>query len=228
MSDRTQETSLVLSTDLGSFFREIVDETLQHRTDIPDPAVKQYVLGLLEDCVHKESVIRDTVNRPLALLLHDALQAGPSERFDRLRKTGDGILLVGGLYREHLHSAGLKDPYVVAVGQRAYRAASSLLEIPKGSLLIGAERTPDILGELAARFQEVMVLLRDVADTLVAHAARTANDLARLCELWLKGRSAHVARLLRARGVLLDFQPADPRLPRAATGLTGHPRPERN
>lgn len=206
MSQRPDVTLLRLNADLGTFLREVVDTTLEHRSTTPDPVVKEYVLGLLEDCAHKESAVRDAVNRPLALLLHDALQAGPADRFDRLRRAGDGILLMGGMYREHLRSAGLQDRYVVAVGQRAYRAASSLLVLPGKAHVIGSEKMPDILAELATGFQEVMALLRDVADTLVAHATRSASDLARLCELWLRERSAHVARLLRARGVMLDLR----------------------
>ncbi len=204
MSNPENESTLRLDADLGAFFREILDETLDYHETQPEPAVKQYVLGLLEDAAHKESAVRDAVGRPLALLLHDALRAQPAVRFERLRKAGDGILLVGGLYRGHLQRTGLEDRYVVAVGQKAYRSASSLLEVPSGGLVVGEEGTCDILGELAAGFRDLMVLLREIADTIVARAARSASDLARLCEMWLSDRSAHLGRMLRARGVMLD------------------------
>src|SRR5690606_23994534 len=100
---------------------------------------------------------------------------------------------------------GLQDRYVVALGQRAYRSASSLLEIPTGGLLVGEKSHFDILRELALAFEELMVFLRAVSDTIVARAAKSATDLARLCELWLTDRSAHLGRLLRARGVMLEI-----------------------
>lgn len=197
------EAKLRLDGDLGEFFREIVDETADLSPHALDGPLKEYVLGLLEDSVTKQAALQATVDRPLALALADAMAAEPAERFQRLRQTGDGILLVSGLYRGHLQKAGLEDRYVVAVGRRAYQSASSLLELPRGVSAVGA-RQWDILAELAHAFGEVMVFLRALADTIVAQAARSASDLARLCEVWLSDRSAHLGKLLRARGVLLD------------------------
>jgi hypothetical protein len=196
--------SLSLDTDLSGFFREILEETLEHQRDRPEPAVQQYVVGLLEDAAWRVGTVREAVDRPLALLLSDALHAEPAVRFERLRQTGDSILLVSGLYREHLRRAGLEDRYVVAVGQRAYKSASSLLDLPADATLIGGESPFDLLSELAVRFKELMVLLRNVADTIVARAARSATDLAHLCERWLSDRSDHLGRMLRAHGVILD------------------------
>lgn len=195
---------LRLDADLGAFFREMVDDTLADCRTRPDEAIKEYVIGLLEDAAQKGNAVSEAVDRPLALVLHDALSAEPAVRFERLRKAGDGILLVGGLYRGHLQRVGLEDRYVVAVGQRAYRSASSILDVHPGAARVGAESPFDLLGELAARFRELMVLLRDVADTIVARAARSATDLARLCEMWLSDRSAHLGRMLRAHGVVLE------------------------
>ncbi len=204
MEQPGETTNLSLQADLGEFFRQIVDETSDHEPRQLDQPVKQYVVGLLEDAAQTPSPVTAAVERPFALLLADAMAAEPAERFQRLRQTGDGILLVGGLYRGHLAKAGLEDRYVVAVGSRAYQSASSLLDFSGGGLRVGDSSPYDILGTLAQGFFELMVFLRHVADTIVAKAARSAHDLAKLCEMWLTDRSAHLGRLLRARGVILD------------------------
>jgi hypothetical protein len=205
MIEPKHEPRLSLDANLETFFREIVEETASAARNAPDPTLQEYVVGLLEDAaIGDDNVVRTAVDRPLALLLAEAMASKPSERFERLRQTGDGILIVGGLYRRHLQRAGLQDRYVVALGQRAYRTASSLLEIPTGGLFVGEKSTFDILHELALAFEDLMVFLRAVSDTLVARAAKSASDIARLCELWLTDRSAHLGRLLRARGVVLD------------------------
>jgi hypothetical protein len=67
----------------------------------------------------------------------------------------------------------------------------------------------DVLSELSLGFFDLMVLLRDVALTLAARAARSASDLARLCEIWIRERSQHLERLLRARGVVLGGASVD-------------------
>jgi hypothetical protein len=201
-----------LDHDLGGFFRQVVDDTLQHHPQKPDPLVHAYLLGLLEDAGHTPEPIARGVGRPLSTQLVEALQAPAVARFDRLRQVGDSVLLMGGLYRGYLVRSGVDDDYVVAVGRKAYAAAASLMDVPRAALGETTTRAPDVLSELAHGFHGLMVLLRDVALTIVAQAARSSADLARLCELWIGERSAHLGRLLRARGVMLEVTPVEPTL----------------
>lgn len=209
MAKKSQR-SLTLDANLGAYFRDIVEETADHTHDCPDSHLKEYVVGLLEDAAKKDGVVTNTVSRPLALLLSDAMQAAPSERFQRLRAAGDGILLVGGLYRGHLERNGLKDGYVVTLGRRAYESASSLLDVSHGAPLVGTDSAFDILHDLATAFFDLMKFLRAVADTMAARAAHSATHLADLYETWRRDRSEHLARLLRAHGLILDATPALP------------------
>lgn len=196
--------SLKLDADLEGYFRGVIEEASSHTDSSPQAHLREYVVGLLQDAAQGTGVVKETVDRPLALLLSDALHAAPSERFQRLRSAGDGILLVGGLYRTHLKRSGLKDGYVVTLGQRAYESASLLLETPSGALTVGTDSSFDILHDLACAFFEVMKFLRAVADTIAARAAHSASELASLYELWLTDRSPHLERLLRAQGLILS------------------------
>lgn len=205
--DRRDAITLSQSADLSQFFREIVDETADLAELGIESPIKQYVVGLLEDSASGPSPLTHAVDRPLSLLLSEAMAAEPAERFQRLRQVGDGILLIGGLYRKHLQRSGLADRYVVAVGSRAYQSASAILELSSGGTFVGKDSPYDLLGTLAQAFGDLMHFLRAVADTIVAKAARSAHDVAKLCELWLSDRSAHLGKLLRARGVFLERTP---------------------
>ncbi len=196
--------SPILDGNLGGFFREVVEETCGHLRQAPDDHLKEYMLGLLEDSAIDDSIVAPAVDRPLALILADAMAAAPSERFQRLRKAGDGILLVGGLYRNHLRRVGVGDSYVVSLGQRAYQSASSLLEAPPGALVVGTDGAFDILRDLALAFGQLMEFLRAVSDILAARAAKSVAGIAHLYERWLTDRSVHLERLLRAQGIILD------------------------
>jgi len=193
------ESAFQLDHDLGSYLRTVVEETLEHHAARPEPLVQEYLLGLLQDAGSTPDSVARAVDRPLGIQLAEALGSHPAARFERLRQVGDGVLLIGGLYRGYLERHGLEDGYVVAVGRRAYGAAAALLDAP----LFSGEKAGalDVLSELAHGFRELMVLLRDVAMTLAARAAHSAKDLARLCEMWLRERSEHLERLLRARGI---------------------------
>lgn len=202
--DKKSESNLTLTGDLGEFFREVIEETESHTHCAPDAHLKEYVVGLLEDAAQNDGLVAATVDRPLALVLSEAMHAAPTERFHRLREAGDSILLMGGLYRTYLHKSGVKDGYVVTLGQRAYASASSLLDVPRGALMVGTDNSFDILQELANAFSELMVFLRAVADTMAARAAHSASHLAKLYEIWRRDRSAHLGRLLRAQGLILS------------------------
>ncbi len=209
MAKKSQR-SLTLDTNLGTYFRDVIEETADHTRESPDPHLKEYVVGLLEDAAKKDGVVTSTVDRPLALLLSDAMGAAPSERFQRLRAAGDGILLVGGLYRGHLERNGLRDGYVVTLGKRAYESASSLLDVSRGAPVVGTDSSFDILRDLATAFFDLMNFLRAVADTMASRAAHSATHLAKLYETWRRNRSEHLARLLRGHGLILDASPTLP------------------
>lgn len=204
MMEKKSESTLTLTGDLGGFFREVIEETESHTDSTPDPHLKEYVVGLLEDAAQIDGVVAATVDRPLALVLSEAMQSAPTERFHRLREAGDGILLMGGLYRNHLQNSGVKDSYVVSLGQRAYSSASSLLDVPRGVLTVGTDNSFDILQDLAIAFSDLMNFLRAVADTMAARTANSASHLARLYEVWRTERSTHLGRLLRAQGLILS------------------------
>lgn len=194
------ESTLNLELDLRQFLQEVISDTLQGRANRPEPVIVEYLLGLLEDSARGEGPVRDTLGTPLVVQLSQALQAPPSERFGRLRKLGDGVLLLGGLYEPHLKHAGLPDRYVIALGQKAYSAASNLMVPSAATPLVGDEGW-DLLARLAEGFRHFVALLRDVSDTLVARSARSARDVAHLWERWVEKRTDHLTRLLQGQGI---------------------------
>lgn len=199
------QSGLILGAGVHEFFEGVVTEAVAHRSDRPGPAVEHYLVGLLEDAAAGEAQLTAAVDVPLGLALAAALEAPAAVRFERLWRLGDAVLLVGGLYQPHLSRVGLEDGYVSAVGGRAYQAASALLtREANGALVVGVPEH-DILGVLARRFRELMLLLRDVADTLSVRAAQSSGDLVRLLERWVSGGSQHLGRLLRGQGLVLDI-----------------------
>ena len=196
-----QHPNLTLQSDLHGFFQELVSQTLDGRPDRPSPVIEQYLVGLLEASAapRGEGLVEQAMKGPLVVQLSDALHAPSHQRFERLVRLGDGILVLGGLFEPHVKRSGLDERYVSTMGARAYSAASNLL-VPAAESKAGAL---DVLGRMAAEFGRLMALLRDISDTLLARSARSANDWARLCEKWLTQRSAHLERLLRSQGILV-------------------------
>jgi len=192
-----------MESDVHGFFQELINQTLEGHRYRPSPVIESYLVGLLEDSAQSKSgdAMSSVLHGPLSVQLSHALHAPAHERFERLVRLGDGILILGGLFEPHVKRAGMDERYVSTLGARAYSAAAGLMTMDS---LKGAEQPLDVLGRLAADFGRLMALLRDVADTLLARSARTASDWSRLLEKWLTQRSEHLERLLRAQGITLQ------------------------
>lgn len=191
-----------LEGNLRGFFVEVIGETLDGRAARPSAIVQDYLVGLLEDSALSlgSGPVESTLGAPLAVQLSEALHAPIAVRFDQLRRLGDGILLLSGIYEAHLRKHGLEDRYVATLGSKAYSAASMIM-IPSADSLVVGQSALNILDRLAHGFVQFMTLLRDVADTLVARSAQSAGDVARLVERWLERRTAHLERLLGGKGI---------------------------
>jgi hypothetical protein len=188
--------SPLLTADLRSFFAQAVAEATRRRPVAISRHVEAYVVGLLVDCSHADRFFSLWSDEPLALLLHQALAAAPSDRFDRLRSLGDGVLYASGFFRDHLVARGATVDYCGRVGASAYQAASATLRA------FGGEDGPDVLGELAAHFGELSGLVAEVAEDMLANAAHTPADIVRLYERWLASRSPRLLATLSELGAV--------------------------
>jgi len=197
---------VTLESDITGYFRSVVAEVLHNSPKAPDPLLQQYLLGLLTDCALGEVRVHGAERAPLGVQLAEALKTAYAVRFERLRQLGDEVLLLGGLFEPHLGRAGLDDRYVAKIGGTAYAAASAIMTREVSPLLtLGNAKAPhDVLLELSHSFGSLMHLLRDVADTMLARAARSATDLCQLIEKWLRTRSDHLGHLLSGHGVVLN------------------------
>ena len=192
---------LDLSADVGGFFKELVEESVEGRGVEATEATRAYVSGLLADYARPGALTRDALERPVTLLLAEARESAGHERFERLRALGDGTLYVCGFFAEHLTTRGVPLDYVTAVGAQAYDDAAAMLR-RSGS---GSEPSsaPDVFGELAAHFATFVSLIESIADKLVAQSARASSaSVLKLYERWLKHGSSEIATTLGAHGLV--------------------------
>jgi hypothetical protein len=193
---------LDLSADVSAFFTSLVGEAAEERRVETTDATRAYVSGLLADYAKPGALTRDALERPVTLLLAEALESVGRERFERLRALGDGTLYVCGFFAEHLENRGVALRYVESIGAQAYDGAASML---RHSSLAGPESSSalDVFGELAARFDSFVGLIESIADRLVAHGgAATPSGIVRLYERWLRSGSNEIAAALGAQGVV--------------------------
>jgi len=191
--------TIVASGSVAGFFREIIEEALKSQGVDADDGTTSYVVSLLADYARPDEQTGAALERPLTLLLDEALHTpSTSERFQRLRTLGDGVLYTTGFFGEHFEARGVDQNYVVGIGVTAYHTASSMLTPAGGDDL----RHPDVFKELAGRFDSWVRVLSEVADATIARPTGDSRGLLRCYERWLKTGSTRLAEELSQHGLV--------------------------
>jgi hypothetical protein len=183
---------IVAHPNLAEFFEEAVQESLQACRVEATPPTASYLVMVLEDFT-KPDRTKETLDRPLSLLLDEALHAPIGERFERLRTLGDGVLYASGFFGDHFQRRGVSAGYLYGIGTRAYGNASAMLGATDDGL--------DVFGELARKFDVFAGVFADVADQTAAMSAAGSTGVLKLYERWLRTGSERIAEALNERGL---------------------------
>lgn len=188
--------SIVATASVSDFFGEIVADAIKSRKVKSSEAATSYVVALLADLAKPGSPVERTLERPLTLLLDEALHTPElGDRFDKLRTLGDGVLYSSGFFADHFEARGVDTKYLIGIGQTAYESAGTLLR--KGG---EDKKVPDIFHELSAGFASFVEVIADVANATIAQGVATSRGLLKLYERWLRTRSDRLAGALSSHG----------------------------
>jgi len=196
--------SIVATTSVSDFFEAAVKDAMRSRGVTASPGAISYVVALLSDLAKPGSAVGKTLERPLTLLLDEALRTPQlGERFDRLRTLGDGVLYSSGFFADHFEARGVDTSYLVGIGRTAYDNANAI--ILKHSGAPGPDPSApgsvlNIFGELSTSFADLVSVIGEVANGAIASGVATSKGLVKLYERWLKTGSGKIAETLTANG----------------------------
>jgi hypothetical protein len=204
--------SIVAAVSVSDFFAEAVNEAMESRGVTASDGARSYVVGLLSDLAKPGSPIERTLERPLTLLLDEALHTPDvGERFDRLRVLGDGVLYSSGFFADHFEARGVDTGYIIGIGRTAYDSASSLImsRVPEKTSSNGPQsglsgRTLDIFKELSQSFARFVEVIGEVANATIARGVASSRGLIKLYERWLKTRSDKLGEALASHGFVTN------------------------
>jgi hypothetical protein len=185
----------ILSTQgIRDFFRDLLTRAIENQRARVQPFTELYLVNLLHEFLASEALYVQAEDgtwhqKPLALLLKEALEEEGPARVRLLRRLGDTSLFISGFFPDSLgrRSSLIDVDYYISMGGRAYDA------VARHAL----ERS--LWEELADKFRLLVDLLNEVSErTLACHDA----GVLRLYERWLKTGSDRLATLLVRQGVL--------------------------
>jgi hypothetical protein len=197
-----EDPQLELAADLRGFFQPALQTALTERRVQASEPTAHYLVALLVDFAHPGGLANETLERPLPLLLDEALNSTGHERFERLRCLGDSVLYTSGFFLDHLETHGVELSYVSTLGARAYGSAAMMLRRASSNNADDTPRAPELFDELATKFATFAEVLATLADGLFANSARSSDASAvKLYERWLRTGSAQLASALAERGL---------------------------
>jgi hypothetical protein len=189
--------TILAANSVSGFFHEVVEDAMKARRVDATERATRYLVALLADYAHPTENAESALERPLTLLLDEALRvADPGQRFERLRVLGDGVLYGCGFFGDHFEARGVDAKYLHGLGTRAYGAASSMLRMGQ------EEREPNLFEELAGKFAVFVDVVGEVANLTIAMGAQSSGGLLRVYERWLKTGSERLASALTSCGVV--------------------------
>jgi hypothetical protein len=185
-------------SNLQEFFRESVQTAIGRQEIDVSEDTTWYVVNLLTLYSRSEALYERTEDyyglRPLALMLREAADAStPEERRFALQRLGDVSLFVAGFFSDSLAHRPVDVDYYVHMGGGAYGTLSDSL---RGS--VRGRALEDVFRELAGKFQSMVDVLNDVAESARSNSDR---DVLRLYELWMRTGSRRAHRLLTELGI---------------------------
>jgi len=178
--------------DARVFFREHVTEALRSLEVRTAAATEHYLVDLLAGFVVSERV--QEMCTPFVELLGNALSVSGPERVNRMRSLGDAALFTTGFLSDSFTSRGVTQPYVIAIGARAYGEVGRV----RPSVISDGGPDNEVFVELAGRFEAFTRVLDEVREQT---AMCTDGELVRLYERWCTTRSPELFRRLHRRGV---------------------------
>jgi hypothetical protein len=189
--------SIVAAASVETFFEEAIEDAMRSRRVNASEGATSYVIALLADLAKPGSAVERTLERPLTLLLDEALHTTElADRFEKLRILGDGVLYSSGFFADHFEARGVDTGYVIGIGRTAYENAGSLLH--RGSK--EDDKGPDIFKELATSFALFVEVIAEVANATIARGVATSRGVLKLYERWLKTRNERLAEALSSHG----------------------------
>ncbi|HUJ25267.1 MAG TPA: hypothetical protein VLW85_04560 [Myxococcales bacterium] len=179
---------------IREFFKDLLAAAIENQRARVQPFTELYLVNLLHEFLASEAlyvVAEDgsLQQKPLAMLLKEALENEGAARVHRLRRLGDTSLFVSGFFPDSLgrRKSAVDVDYYIAMGGRAYDALAQQAH----------ERS--LWSELSSRFRLLVDLLNEVSERTLAS---TNAGLLRIYERFLKTGSGRLAGMLLKEGVV--------------------------
>ena len=181
--------------DLIPYFRKQVKKALlNQKVDVTEVS-EFYIVNMLNEFSKTDTLYDWKTDhyeeKPLAILLKDALLSGLTEKIKLFKRLGDISLYFSGYFSDHIDSKMVDIDYYISMGEGAYQNLSGILLYQK--------TFNTLYEELSEKFVDFVGVLSEVSR---ASDVATNAELVRLYEKWLRTGDTAIKELLEKEGIL--------------------------
>jgi hypothetical protein len=190
---------LSIVTEPKEFFREkICVAAANQQVSIAD-SLEFYLVNLLCEFITPDKITAITgensvLEKPLALLLKQALESPPPVRMRLFKGIGDTSLYISGFFQDYFNRKTYDVDYYIRVGQTAYDGVSSIMRDHHQEAHMAA-----LYKDLAGSFATLVELVAEVADS--PEMARPVDILA-MYTRWTRSHSERLRKKLLEQGIM--------------------------
>lgn len=184
--------------NLEEFFIKRLKASLGTHSFSVSPEVEFYLVQLLkhfslsENFFHK-SETGNLEQRPLALMMYDAVFDQPAKRILHLKKMGDSALYHAGVFYDGLYNQVVDVGYYIAMGQNAYASLAHQRTSPEKSLT-------DLFAELSAGFPQLVEIVALCCES----ETENNQNLLKWIDRYQKTKSPKAKQILEQRGIVIE------------------------
>lgn len=175
--------------DLGDYFRSVLRAAMRRQRVSAAPETADYVAGVMVTYAARPAA--EFLDKPIVMILEDALAKPEGARCLALQGVGDGALYLSGLFGEHVERAQGSTSFYVQAGSFAYREAAALARGEEGS-------APVALVELGAQFPRFVDVLAEVAESQALGSV--TRSIVQLYDRWKNADSQRAVEEMARRG----------------------------
>ncbi len=175
--------------NLGDYFRSLLRAAMRRQRVSAAPETADYVAGVMVTYASRPAA--DFLDKPIVVILEDALAKPDGARCAALQSVGDGALYLSGLFGEHVERSQGSTSFYVHAGSFAYREAAALARCEEGI-------EPVALAELGAQFPRFVDVLAEVAESQALGSI--TRSIVQLYDRWKNADSLRAVEEMARRG----------------------------
>ncbi len=146
--------------DSTDFFRECVRTAAVHQNQMLNHNIEYYLVMLLHSYMKLDSTEEEYLDKPLVLMMQEALETSANNSLSIYKKIGDQSLYISGFFKNYFLNKLYSKDYYMSMGKTAYKFLSTHF------CKMGDQDFYSLYRDMLQGFDSSVLILEDISTSL--------------------------------------------------------------